>query len=79
MRKQESVHLHALQLEIARYLDDHPEMPPVDLSEYNATEVGPSSVHRSKGDHEEAVVVLTTAIRDCLRRATGPGQEPPAP
>lgn len=77
MRKQESVHLHALLLEIARYLDDRPETPPLDLSEYDALGVGPSSVHRSKGAHEDSVALLATTIGDSLRREQEHGQEPP--
>lgn len=77
MRKQESVHLHALLLEIASHLDERPESPPIDLGEYYDLGVGPSSIHRSKGAHEEAIQLLAGAVGASLRREADQGQEPP--
>lgn len=74
MRKQESVHLHALLLAVARHLEERGETPPVDRSPYHDLEVGPSSVHRAKETHEEAVLVLSRAIQRSLDQSA----EPPA-
>ena len=72
MRKQESVHLHALLVETAEYIDERARTPPVDLGSYREMDVGPASVHRSKGDHEEAVLALASAVARSLDRSAEP-------
>lgn len=62
MRKQESVHLHALLAEVATEFEERPGAGPPDLSSYRELGVRPSSVHCSKEDHERAVLELSSAI-----------------
>lgn len=59
------------------YLDGRPETEPIDLADYASLGIGPSGVHRSKDAHEEAILVLATAIGEALRRSEEHGQEPP--
>jgi hypothetical protein len=72
MRKQESVHLHALLVEVAQEFDERPSLPAPDRSAYRELSVTPSQAHRSKEVHEEAVLVLAEAIERSLR------EQPPA-
>ena len=66
MRKQEYIHLHALLAEVTN--DVETRGTAVDLSEYDSLGVRPSSIHKSKTDHKEAVQAmancLTTSIDD---------------
>lgn len=72
MRKQESVHLHALLVEVARELDERQGVPSSDRSAYRELGVTPSQAHRSKADHEEAVLALAEAIGRSLREQPTP-------
>lgn len=65
MRKQELIHLHGLLMEL------HGEMTPdvsIDLSEYEDHGIKPTSIHKSKGAHKDAVLTLSksmaTAVSD---------------
>jgi hypothetical protein len=73
MRKQESVHLHALLVAVADHLDERPDAPSPDTSAYLNLGVGPSGVHHSKADHEEAILVLAAAIDRSLHEQATPG------
>jgi hypothetical protein len=72
MRKQESVHLHALLVEVAKEFDQRQGVPSPDRSAYRDLEVTPSQAHRSKETHEEAVLVLAGAIVRSLREQPTP-------
>lgn len=62
VRKQEYVHLHALLVEVARYLVDRRDMPTAVLSEYESLGTRPSNVNESKRAHRDAVATLSAAI-----------------
>lgn len=66
MRKIEHVHTHALLAEVARYLIETETMSAERLSTYDALETRPSSIHKSKQNHREAITVLGNAIEPCL-------------
>lgn len=63
MRKKEYIHIHALLVEVTRYMIENEDMPAETLSTYHALDTRPSSIHKSKHHHHEAVTVLTSAIR----------------
>lgn len=71
MRKQEIIHLHGLLMEVRRYYKQETDTP-IDFSDYDSLEIGTSSIHRSKGEHREAVFRLTEAIADDLRNEQPP-------
>ena len=66
MRKKELLGMHQLLHLVADHLSDTEES--FDCSDYNDLAVGPKSVHKPKGEHEEAVFALvdavTTAVND---------------
>lgn len=66
MRKKEHIHVHALLVEVTRYLIEDETMPVERLSAYDALETRPTSIHRPKEDHHEAIVVLCSAIEPCF-------------
>lgn len=69
MRKQEYIHLHGLLIEISHYLIDQGDMSAEMLAEYRDLDTRSMSVHESKGDHHDAVMVLATAIKTSLEPA----------
>jgi hypothetical protein len=73
MRKQECIHLHALLVEVAREMEERPHGTPVDLTTYRTLGVNPSSVHRSKADHERAILELARAIERSIGEHPTPG------
>lgn len=62
MRKKELVQIHALLLEVADYLIENEDMPDEALSTYYELDVHPSSIHKSKQDHYDAIGALGDAI-----------------
>jgi hypothetical protein len=66
MRKKEFIHIHALFAEVTRYLIEEETMPVEMLSAYDALETRPSSIHKSKQSHHEAIVTLGSAIDQYL-------------
>jgi len=74
MRKQESLHLHALLVVVAEHLDERPDARSPDVSSYADLGVSPSGVHHSKDAHEEALLELSAAIARSLteQAAAGP-------
>lgn len=73
MRKQESVHLHALLVAVADYLEDRPEAQSPGLAAYRDVGMGPSAIHRSKDAHEDALLALAADIDRSLRDQPTPG------
>lgn len=63
MKKQELIHLHGLLSEVRAEYDGEGE-PDLDLSEYEAFGVQPTSIHRSKTDHKRAVFELIHGLTD---------------
>jgi len=67
MKKQELIHLHGLLSEVrAEYEGDGG--PEIDLSDYEEFGVQPTSIHRSKTDHKQAVFELVDGLTDSLDR-----------
>ena len=66
MRKKEYIYTHSLLTEVARYLIENELMPVEALSAYDVLGTGPSSIHKSKQHHHEAILALTRAIEPCL-------------
>lgn len=73
MRKQESVHLHALLVAVADNLEERPDVPSPALASYRDVDLGPSAIHRSKDAHEDALLVLAAAIDRSLTEQPTPG------
>jgi hypothetical protein len=67
MRKQEYIHIHALLVEVTRYLIENEAMSAETLSAYDALGTRPTSIHKSKQNHREAIMVLSSAIKPCLK------------
>ncbi|WP_433630500.1 UPF0058 family protein [Halomicrococcus sp. NG-SE-24] len=65
MKKQELIHLHGLLAEIhEEYETQHRE--PLDISSYKSTGVKPTSIHRSKTAHKEALFALAEDLTDAM-------------
>lgn len=62
MRKKELVQIHALLLEVVLYLIENEDMPAERVSAYYALDVHPSSIHKSKQDHYDAIAILGNSI-----------------
>jgi hypothetical protein len=61
MKKQELIHLHGLLAQV----QDHYEKEiseEIDLENYEEVGVQPTSIHKSKTDHQEAVFALSKCI-----------------
>mgnify|MGYP000504061241 CR=1 FL=1 len=61
MKKQELIHLHGLLAEVGNHYEEHVGAT-LDLTEYEAKGVRPTSIHRSKTDHKDAVFALIDGI-----------------
>ena len=61
MKKQELIHLHGLLAEVQDHYEGQTGNE-IDRSEYSTLGVDPTSIHKSKTDHKEAVFALVTAI-----------------
>ncbi len=64
MRKQEYIHLHALLAEVNNDVQENGTE--IDLDSYESLGVRPSSIHRSKTDHKEAVQALATCLTESM-------------
>ncbi len=64
MRKQEYIHLHALLAEVSN--DVQANGTGVTLDDYEALGIRPSSIHKSKTDHKEAVQALATCLTESM-------------
>lgn len=63
MKKQELIHLHGLLAEVGEYCDE----PRGDsFDRYEEMGVRPTSIHKSKTDHKEAVFALAESITEEL-------------
>lgn len=74
MRKQECVHLHALLVEVTRYLVEHDELEAAALARYDHFGTRPSSIHESKQNHRQAISLLVSALD---RQVESPVEEAP--
>jgi hypothetical protein len=60
MKKQELIHLHGLLAEVSNYVEECDG--PVDLTAYESQTVRPTSIHKSKTSHKEAVFALMDGL-----------------
>jgi hypothetical protein len=68
MKKQELIHLHGLLSEVRDQCEEWQDAD-VDLDSYRTLGVRPTSIHKSKTDHKEAVFELATAITAGMEEA----------
>jgi len=62
MKKREIIYLHGLLGEVQRHIERRESLPPQDFEAYREYGVGPTAIHRTKGEHEEAVRLLLDAL-----------------
>jgi len=77
MKKQELIHLHGLLAEVRTQCEAWEDN--VDLTEYESLGIKPTSIHKSKTDHKEAVFELAKGITSSMDEATTEESEPLAP
>ncbi len=63
MKKQELIHLHGLLAEVSNDLTTYHDTK-LELDEYEALGVRPTSIHKSKTDHKAAVSTLANELTD---------------
>jgi len=63
MKKQELIHLHGLLAEVRDQCEEW-HGAAFDMTEYETLGVRPTSIHRSKTDHKDAVFKLAGGITD---------------
>ena len=68
MKKQELIHLHRLLSEVHTQMEAW-EDEELDISEYEAMGVRPTSIHRSKTDHKAAVFEIAAGITTAMQEA----------
>jgi len=61
MKKQELIHLHGLLAEVSNHCKMADDVT-IDLENYHDLGVKPTSIHKSKTDHKDAVFALATGI-----------------
>lgn len=69
MRKDELIHIHALLLKVRQSLIENEDVPVEMQSAYDALDVRPSSIHKSKQNHCEAISTLGGSIERSLEKA----------
>jgi hypothetical protein len=65
MKKQELIHLHGLLAEVSNHCEMADDVT-IDLEEYHELGVKPTSIHKSKTDHKDAVFSIATGITSRL-------------
>ena len=65
MKKQELIHLHGLLSEVHTQMETW-EDEELDISEYEAMGVRPTSIHRSTTDHKAAVFEIAEGITTAM-------------
>lgn len=60
MKKEELVHLHTLLAQLKKYCEESDLG--CDFEKYNALNISPSQLHRSKEEHKQAIFVLATEL-----------------
>ena len=63
MKKQELIHLHGLLAEVSSQCEEWQD-DSMTLENYRSQAVRPTSIHRSKTDHKDAVFALASAAAD---------------
>lgn len=69
MQKDELIHIHALFFEVRQSLDETENIPVELDSMYDALDVRPTSIHKSKKTHREAISTLGGSIERSLEQA----------
>lgn len=69
MKKQELIHLHGLLAEVQHHYEKQTG-DTVDREQYDSLGVRPTSIHRSKTDHKEAVFALAHGINSTMSEET---------
>jgi hypothetical protein len=69
MKKQELIHLHGLLSEVHTQMESW-ENETLDISEYEAMGVRPTSIHRSKTDHKAAVFEIAEGLTTAMEETT---------
>lgn len=77
MKKQELIHLHGLLAEVCNHCEKTAGID-VDTDGYADLGVRPTSIHRSKTDHKEAVFALADGITAELDERADQVVSPPA-
>lgn len=67
MRKQELVHLHALGAELRRHVATPPDGSADRFDAYDEQSVSPTSIHRRKDAHREAILHLYAGVAAASR------------
>jgi hypothetical protein len=65
MKKQELIHLHGLLAEVSTHCEAWQD-DPMTFPDYESLGVRPTSIHRSKTDHKDAVFALVDDLTDEL-------------
>ncbi len=65
MKKQELIHLHGLLAEVSNHCEMANDVT-IDLEEYHDLGIKPTSIHKSKTDHKDAVFAIATGITSQL-------------
>ncbi len=65
MRKQELIHLHGLLATVREFCEEDLGET-VEEEQYSELPIQPTSIHKSKADHQEAVAALATDVVDSL-------------
>lgn len=71
MRKQELVYVHGLLAELREFYEQA-SGEPIPAPEYDAMDVKPTSIHRGKPEHEEAVFALASAMAEEMGELPAP-------
>jgi hypothetical protein len=70
MKKEEMVHFHILLVQFKNYCDNNSFSG--NFSKYEALDISPYQVHRSKGEHKHAIFVLAVELVASLAAQSNP-------
>lgn len=76
MRKDELIQIHALLLEVRHSLGENEDVPVEMQPTYGALDVRPTSIHKSKQSHQEAISILGGSIERSLKQADAESSNP---
>jgi hypothetical protein len=66
MRRKDSVFIHSLLVEVAVTLEEHGQINPKELEEYQKSEYAPAKINENKAFHEAAIWLLLDTIETAL-------------
>lgn len=76
MRKRESLYLHALLALVREDFEYNRDLTTDAFDEYEAMDVRPTSIHRSKDAHQRAVFALAPELGELADRASDCDERP---